>query len=190
MLKPTQLAHQWVAAVLEHGDSAIDATGGNGFDAAFLAQQLQGGGSLHIFDVQQKALSATRARIEALSPAAECEVLYHLRGHEEISEVMETAGEAQIGAVMFNLGYLPHGDKEVTTRPQTTRTALSCALRVVRPGGIVTVVVYTGHPGGEDEARVVDTLIAALDPEEWEVASYQQQLRNAPPRLIVLEKKA
>lgn len=50
--------------------------------------------------------------------------------------------------VAFNLGYLPGGDKTVITMAETTALALEAAERIVVPGGLISIVVYVGHPGG------------------------------------------
>lgn len=50
--------------------------------------------------------------------------------------------------VAFNLGYLPGGDKAITTTSETTLVALGAAERILMPGGLISVVAYVGHPGG------------------------------------------
>lgn len=50
--------------------------------------------------------------------------------------------------VAFNLGYLPGGDKGIITRSETTLLALEAAKRILMPGGLISLVVYVGHPGG------------------------------------------
>lgn len=50
--------------------------------------------------------------------------------------------------MVFNLGYLPGGDKAILTTPGTTLAALQAAGRVLGSGGLISVMVYVGHPGG------------------------------------------
>jgi hypothetical protein len=50
--------------------------------------------------------------------------------------------------VAFNLGYLPGGDKQLKTGAETTLRALKAASNVLQAGGLISVVAYTGHPGG------------------------------------------
>lgn len=50
--------------------------------------------------------------------------------------------------VAFNLGYLPGGDKTMITKSETTLLGLEAAERVVAPGGLISLLVYVGHPGG------------------------------------------
>lgn len=50
--------------------------------------------------------------------------------------------------VAFNLGYLPGGDKTIITEPRTTLEALKVSKDILMPGGLISLVVYVGHPGG------------------------------------------
>jgi hypothetical protein len=50
--------------------------------------------------------------------------------------------------VAFNLGYLPGGDKTIITKPETTLIALEAAKGILMAGGLISLVVYVGHPGG------------------------------------------
>jgi len=50
--------------------------------------------------------------------------------------------------VAFNLGYLPGGDKKIITGSETTSLALEAAKRILMPRGLISIVVYVGHPGG------------------------------------------
>lgn len=68
-------------------------------------------------------------------------------GHETMAEHVAPG----VRAVMFNLGWLPGGDKRVTTRVHTTLAALEAALSLIAPGGIVTVCIYPGHEEGNRE---------------------------------------
>jgi hypothetical protein len=91
---------------------------------------------------------------------------------------------------MFNLGYLPRSDKLCITKPATTILALEASLRLLRPGGIVTLVCYTGHPGGDEEATAVDEFTRSLAQEDYEVLHYRfTNLVNDPPHLIAIAKR-
>lgn len=50
--------------------------------------------------------------------------------------------------VTFNLGYLPGGDRTFTTQSDTTLKALEAAKVILMDGGLISLVVYVGHPGG------------------------------------------
>ncbi len=53
------------------------------------------------------------------------------------------------------LGYLPFGDKSIVTLAQTTLPALEHLYRSLRPEGMLSVLAYRGHAGGEEESASV-----------------------------------
>ncbi len=50
--------------------------------------------------------------------------------------------------VMFNLGWLPGAEHIVTTKTETTLTAVQAAIELIVPGGFVSICVYPGHEEG------------------------------------------
>jgi len=56
---------------------------------------------------------------------------------------------------MFNLGYLPFGDKAIVTTPETTLAGLEQALTLLESGGLISVLAYPGHAGGLVESQCV-----------------------------------
>jgi len=158
-------AKERVAQVLQQGEVAVDATMGNGWDTLFLAEQVGPKGLVFGFDVQQEAVTATEKRLRR-ADLLECGTLL-LRGHQEMAEIVP----AGVGAVMFNLGYLPYAKREVVTRAETTLAALDAAAELLRVGGLLTVICYRGHAGGQEEARAV------LD---WAAAQKESFLLKGP----------
>lgn len=139
-------AQEAVAAVLRSGEKVVDATMGNGWDSLFLAEQVGEEGQLYGFDLQSEAVAKTEKRLQKKGLLERCNL--HQSGHETMADWVPSG----VGAVMFNLGYLPYGKREVVTRQETTLLALEAAEKLLRPGGIVTVICYRGHPGGLEEA--------------------------------------
>lgn len=70
---------------------------------------------------------------------------------------------------MFNLGYLPGGDKQIVTRSDTTIRALSLVLPLLSRTGALSVIAYAGHPGGMEETKAVVAWARRLDPERYSV---------------------
>jgi SAM-dependent methyltransferase len=149
----TGRAHRLLAAVLVPGDLAVDATVGNGHDTLFLARRVAPGGRVIGCDIQPTALDAAGRRLTAAG--LQGAVRLHRAGHERLLELVPAEEHGRVAAVTFNLGYLPGGDKRLTTRAATTRAALDAAARLLRPGGLLSVLAYVGHPGGAAELAVV-----------------------------------
>lgn|GEM_PF-202590 len=171
---------------------AVDGTAGNGHDTLFLARLVGEGGLVHAFDVQPEALARTAARLAAEGVGAR--VTLHGRGHEELAAALGAHGGVSVSppcvAVgMFNLGFLPGSDRGVATRTDTTLAALDALLPLLAPGGLVSLHVYAGHPGGADEAAALDGRLAGLDWRMWRVARYEfaNKPRN-PERLLLVSR--
>lgn len=183
-------AHTLAAAGLESGGVAIDATVGNGHDTLFLVQEVGTGGRVIGFDVQVEALTATRDRVQSQAPDAAARLRLVHSGHETMRSHIEDDDLGAVGAIMFNLGYLPGADHSVTTEPGTTRRALNVGLDLLRPAGVITIVAYPGHEGGEEETEAVAEWAASLPEDDFLVLSYQFANQPAdPPRLYAVEKR-
>lgn len=149
-LRPTRQAHHEIAAAVREGDLAIDATAGNGHDTVFLAERVGESGKVLAFDIQTEAIAAARARVEAAGLGGRVEFI-----HGSHVAMADHAVPGSVAAVMFNLGYFPGGDHAVITRTAGTLAALEAALSLLKPGGVLTVVCYPGHPGGDEESAAV-----------------------------------
>ncbi|GLC45116.1 hypothetical protein PLESTB_001470000 [Pleodorina starrii] len=174
------------AQVLLPGDTAVDATCGNGHDTLFMAQVVGPSGHVHGFDIQDAAIVATRERLEShLSAGGRLPALsLHRACH---SRLQELCGSGVARVVAFNLGYLPGAaDKRLITTTQSTLAAVEAALEVVMPGGVISILAYVGHPGGQEEYDAVRQLVSELSPSYW--VSSETRLLNRPtaPILILL----
>jgi predicted methyltransferase len=181
-------AHVLATRALEAGDIAVDATVGNGHDTVVLARAVGTEGRVFGVDVQEAAIESTRERLREEGLMKPVDLLH--AGHEHLADHLPSRVHGRVGAVMFNLGYLPGSASDLTTTPDTTLRALDAATTVLRPGGVATVVLYTGHEGGAEEAEAVDEWAAALPQARFRALSYRfVNQRNDPPRLVVVEKR-
>jgi len=149
----TQLAHELLAERLQPGDIAIDATAGNGHDTLFLAERVGPTGAVHAYDVQTEALQATRRRVDEAGCGGWVQL--HPDNHARLMQPLPADCRGRVAAVIFNLGYLPGSDRRTTTQNDSTLAALEQALALLRPGGVLSILAYRGHPGGREEARAV-----------------------------------
>lgn len=190
-LSVLSMAHRWIAERAGAGDIVIDATAGNGVDTLALAKLVGPKGIVYAFDIQQAALARTKERLapleaEGLLPS----VKLILDNHARMAEAVDAVHVGQAAAVVFNLGYLPGSDDlTVITEPASTIAALEAALRMIRKGGVITCVLYPGHPGGADEAAAVQAWSAQLPQSIAQTVIYRQLQRADAPFLIAVEKK-
>lgn len=184
----TEQAQFAVREVIRPGDLAIDATTGNGYDTHFLAEQVGPSGQVYAFDIQQVALDRTHAR---LAEAGLGNVLLLKECHAKMSSCLPDGLHNRVAAIMFNLGYLPSGDKTVTTQPDSTCQAIRHATTLVRVGGLITIVAYMGHDGGNTEADVVQATLRDLEPRRFEIrTSDSQPGKKVGPRLFLVKRIA
>ncbi len=155
---PTELLHLLLGGEISAGDFVIDATAGNGHDTCFLAKCVGAEGKVLAIDIQPQAIASTRARLE--SEGLSERVTLHLGSHVDIAEAC--GGECP-HLIAFNLGYLPGGDRAIVTRTEETLAAIGSAADLLRPGGMLAVVCYTGHDGAGDEAEAVVGFFTSLE---------------------------
>jgi hypothetical protein len=92
---------------------------------------------------------------------------------------------------MFNLGYLPGADKSIMTQAESTLQALSLACEFLSEQGVMTVLAYPGHVGGDLETRSVEEWLSRLDADRYCVESiFSHQDQASSPRLFVIRKQA
>ncbi len=157
------LAQECLRAHLKEGDRCVDATMGNGHDTLFLAGLVGDSGRVYAFDIQPQALEHT---LEGLRKEnMEQRVSLFLSGHQQMDRFVKE----KVDAVMFNLGWLPGGDKGITTLWETTREAVWKGLSLLKPMGVMTICVYPGHAEGNRERESLPALLSALPTREFNV---------------------
>ena len=189
--------HELLAESTTEGQLAVDLTTGNGYDALMLWRLVGPTGQVIGFDIQPQALVNTQQRLletgapvrmrgagEMLAAAAGVDLV--ASGHQHLQRYLPAAP----AAIVANLGYLPGGDERLVTRPETTVAALQQAVASLAPGGRLAVVVYAGHPGGQQEAAAVDSFFTALDASAFQVLQLTVANRPEAPYLLVAEKRS
>lgn len=169
---------------IKKGDIVVDATMGNGNDTLFLAELIGDIGRIYSFDIQENAVKNTMEKLK--NSNIKCEVNLILDGHENINKHVKE----KVSLVIFNLGYLPRAEHRVTTKSDTTITAIQKSLEILDAYGLVIIVVYHGHPEGKDEKIAIEEFISNLNQREYNVVqmNFVNQINN-PPMLIVIEKR-
>jgi len=182
-MRATELAHLLMRRSLKAGDRAVDATAGNGHDTLLLAQLVGPSGRVIGFDVQEAALAATAERVAGLPQVSLVQA-----GHETLADHLPSNCQERLSAVMFNLGYLPGAPKSIITRTETTLAGLDQALSHLGPRGLVTLVLYPGHPGGAEEAAAVRSYAERL-PDSFAVSHHIRINSKRPaPELLAIER--
>jgi predicted methyltransferase len=173
---------------LSEGDIAIDATVGNGNDTVFLAELIGDHGHVYGFDIQQAAIENTEKLLTA--KAVNHRVSLFQESHDRFPTLLPEEHVSKIKAAIFNLGYLPKGDKSIVTTPDTTINAVKELFHHMPSGGLIILVVYHGHPGGKQEKDALLHYVETLEQKKANVLQYKfiNQV-NDPPFIVAIEKK-
>ena len=200
------IAQKHWGKLLKPGDIVMDATTGNGHDTLNLVRQISwfGGGILIACDIQPFAIDSSKGllreqldmtiheenatrwtcipnnldRREAGSVILNWNVGCHL-------DLMKGQMPSTVKLVVFNLGYLPGGNKSITTLSSVTIATLQEATEVLEPGGCVSITCYPGHEEGEAEQQAVVSFAAALPQQRfscyWHQWINQRNKRTGKP---------
>lgn len=165
------------------GDVVIDATIGNGNDALLLLELVGKTGFLYGFDIQTQALENTRLKLKE-SEYDNFKLI--CASHAEMKQYVDQP----VNGILFNLGYLPAGDKTCTTLWETTQTAIAQGMALIKPNGFVGVMTYPGHESGKEEDLAIEAYFSQIDQKQFQIAqiAFINQKKN-PPKLYWLTKR-
>ena len=185
-LTAVKFVQDFLAARLVHPRLCVDATCGNGGDTAFLCRLTAPEGRVLGFDIQPEAIASTRARLEQAGVPAGQYAL-HCDSHAHLLQYVQP-GTAD--AVMFNFGWLPGADHAVFSTADSSIPALEAALQAVRPGGVVSAILYSGAVIGSDEKQAVLRFLRALPLKSFTVlvCDFANWAETAPLPCLILKK--
>ena len=173
------LSHAILKSNITKDDIVVDATMGNGKDTCFLAKIAK---HVYAFDIQKQALDQT---IQLLEKEGLSNVTLFLESHEHIVGLIK-----DFKGVIFNLGYLPHGDHHITTKKDTTLRAITLILKVLKSQGFLLLVIYPGHPEGLEESEAIMTYLETLDSKMYTVVRADMPFHhNQPPYLVLVKRR-
>ena len=97
----SKIAHYVIENFLENKETAVDATLGNGHDTDFLCEKFK---KVYAFDIQECACRNYNNKKKD-------NVFVVNDSHEKLEEYVSE----NIDCIIYNLGFLPGGKKEITT---------------------------------------------------------------------------
>ncbi len=182
MLNLRQTGKEFLLPHVVPGGVAVDFTMGNGNDTLWLSQQVGERGTVYAFDIQEQAVARTAERMKAEAPFENYTLICD--SHHNVLQYVKSP----ICAGIFNLGFLPGGDKSVTTLRETTLPAVKTSLSLLAPKGGLLVAVYPGHEEGRLEGELLQETLSSLPQKQFSVSCLR--IVNAPdcPFLYLIEK--
>ncbi len=182
MFQLLDIAKNFLSQVQINTDGVLaDFTMGNGYDTLYLCS-LVPNGIVYAFDIQKDALINTKKRLDEAGVLAKA-VLIH-DSHENAKKYIDT----EIDAGMFNLGYLPGGDKSIHTMHKSTLVAVENAIGMLKRGGILVISVYPGHEEGRIEADKLIEMLSKYDKKFYSVSRFHLINSSDAPFVIAVEK--
>ncbi len=171
--------HERFSYYVKNNSLVIDATVGNGNDTVYLAQ-LAYKGTVYGFDIQEKAIENTKQKLQENKIT---NVILFQKNHNQMEDILQDQ-KGKISLITFNLGYLPTGNKKITTTVSSTIQAIENSLSLLHPNGILLITVYPGHEEGKKEDQAIRQYF-----KNKKVTYYHNDDKSNSPYLIEVKKK-
>ncbi|WP_058485428.1 class I SAM-dependent methyltransferase [Defluviitalea phaphyphila] len=181
--KLTDLVHNILKNKINVGDIVVDATVGNGFDTIFLAKAVGDKGKVIGFDIQPQAIESAKKKLYKEGLIERVELIQD--SHSNICKYVNHS----INGAMFNLGYLPNGNKKIITKKETTIIALNKISSMLVKGGFITIISYLGHPGGMEEKEAIESFLRNINNENFITAKFSYLNRPTNPPIVYIVEK-
>lgn len=182
------LAHSYWSQIVQIGDIVIDATCGNGHDTLKLCQLTLSidKGKVYAFDIQEQAIISACHYLEShLTIELNQRIILQQRCHSTFPNELSPQS---VKLIVYNLGYLPGGNKAKTTQVQTTLQSIHQAQELIQPGGAISLTCYPGHPEGAKEQEEILAYASQLSPKEWSCCHHVWLNRQQAPSLLLMQK--
>lgn len=172
-----EFAHFLWKNSLTKEDLAVDLTAGNGRDVGFLAEL--GLKRIIAVDIQEKAI----LRAKKNNPNEQIEFI--VADHAQFPEMLQ---DNSVRLAIYNLGYLPGGDKKITTMSENTLLSIKKMMSKLSLEGSFSITCYPGHIEGAIEESSLLAWSQTLSPKEWIVTHTRWSNRNNGPSLLWIRK--
>jgi len=170
-------AHQVLRDNTARDDIALDLTIGNGHDTLLLVELAA---FVYGFDIQEQAILETKKRLSKYNN--------YLLIHDNHINFLQYA-KNHFNVAIMNLGYLPGGNKQITTMAISTLPTVEAVLKNINVLGILIIVVYPGHKEGKHEGKLLDIYLSKLNQQEYSILKYQFiNQKNNPPYLLIIRR--
>lgn len=182
------LAHHYWKQLIQSGDTVIDATCGNGHDILLLSHLTLADGKGHVvgFDIQESAIQKTTDLLRTNLQQEQFDCIQLIHGSHDLFP--ENIRSSSVRLVVYNLGYLPGGNKQITTRVETTLASVKRARDLLMPGGVISLTCYPGHAEGQVEEKALLELVASWEAKEWSCCHHRWVNRRSAPSLLLIQR--
>ena len=183
MINLLEVEKNFLIPHIKKGGVAVDFTMGNGHDTLWLSNAVGEEGKVYAFDIQPQALASSEKLLTESGAAKNYTLI--LDSHSNVKDYVKE----KICIGMFNLGFLPSGDKSITTKRDTTMIAIRAAIDLLDADGALLIAVYPGHEEGTIEGNLIDEELSKLNRKE--LCACKFKIVNSPtsPFFFLIERK-
>lgn len=174
---------EFISRHIRTGGNVVDFTMGNGHDTLWLSKAVGEFGRVTAFDIQQQALDSTAALLKKEGAPENYRLI--LASHHLVKEYVQDP----ICVGMFNLGWLPGGDKSITTLHETTLLAIQAAIDLLDHDGGLLIAVYPGHSEGSVEGQMISELLSGYSRFQFTISCLRIVNSPTSPFFFLVEKK-
>lgn len=183
IINTIKITRDYIYKYVKIGQIVVDCTVGNGNDTLELARLIGETGKVYGFDIQQTAIDITYERLK------ENHLLDRTNLIKDSHSNIDLYIKEKVDFIIYNLGYLPKGDKTIKTNKFTTVSSLNKALELLKENGVMLITCYVGHDGGMEEKEGVESLLKSLNQKDYNVVKHEFiNQNNYPPILYGVEK--
>lgn len=174
MKNTNKIIHEFLEKTVQPDWVCVDMTTGRGHDTLALAKLSK---KVYAFDIQEEAIFSSKKLTSDYS-----NIEYIHDDHQNINQYVQP----YVNLVIYNLGYLPGGNKKIITNKDSTLVSLSKVHQLLKINSVLIITAYPGHKGGDKEAKAVELWVNhQVDKKQYEVEVYNYNTKNAPIAYIM-----
>ena len=143
------LNHTLIKSLIHDKSIVLDMTLGHGNDSFSIAPYVK---HIYAFDIQESALLSAQSKLSEFT-----NITYIHDSFTQFATYVDTFDLA-----IFNLGYLPKGDKSITTLKEDTLLAIQVIIQKYTHATIV-IMSYLGHDEGLQEFHTLESYFHTLE---------------------------
>lgn len=172
----SEISHYIINTFVSKKEIAVDATLGNGYDTDFLSENFK---KVYSFDIQKCACDNYKEKKKS-----------NVKLINDSHHLLKSYINEKVSCIMYNLGFLPGGDKTITTNYETSLESIKEGLELLISGGIMTICIYRGHEEGKKEEKMILEYVKQLPKDRFGAMNHEVLNRSEnAPILVVIEKK-
>lgn len=170
----------YITNYIAKSDICVDMTCGNGHDSKFILDHLSPK-KLYAFDIQEEAKYSTYRLLQDYN-------LDNFRMILDNHKYVTRHVYEKVDFAIYNLGYLPAGNKSITTNFNDVIDSLKNLLKILNIHAKVIITFYPGHESGKKEADEVIDFLTSLSQREYVITKFDFiNQKNNPPFVVILE---